>query len=210
MTPILSRSPRPRRGFTLLEVMIATAILATALVILTQTQATAVQATLEAERIQIATELAREKLAEVVILTEREGFPQGGDLHDRGDFSDFGDEVLNLQFGDKLDEYQWEYLVHEIDLELATDLMGTINSLGGAYGGANGVGADQMDVPGGGLGAVSGLISPEMITNLLDPFLREVRVRVWWGDDQEEAEERGNEVVLVMTIADAQRMNRGL
>src|SRR5690606_10752784 len=59
---------RARRAFTLLEVMIATAILVVTLVILTETQATAVQMTLEAERIQVATQLAQAKLTEVQLL----------------------------------------------------------------------------------------------------------------------------------------------
>lgn len=198
---------RARRAFTLLEVMIATAILVVTLVILTETQATAVQMTLEAERIQIATQLAQAKLAEVQLLVEREGFPQGSDLTDKGDFDDFGNEVLNLQFGDDLEDFHWEYLVQEIDLELAGDLLGTINQLTGQFGGDNATGAQDMEIPGvGGMDALSAFVSPEMITDLLDPYLREVRVVVWWGDDVEEAEELGNQVELVQHISVPGRM----
>lgn len=202
----MTRTRRQRRAFTLLEVMIATAILVVSLVVLTQTQATAVTASFEAERIQVATELAREKMSEVQILVEKEGFPQGGDLYDRGDFRNFGNEVLNIQFGKHLKEYNWEYLVQEIDLELAGDLMGTVNALTGAFGRGGGESMSNLDLPGGGLGAVSGMISPEMITNLLDPYLREVRVRVWWGKNSAEAEELGNEVIIVQHISTPGRM----
>ena len=40
-------------------------------------------------------------------------------------------------------------------------------------------------------------MSSEMITEMLTPYIREVRVRVWWGKDAEEAEESGNQVVIV-------------
>jgi len=198
---------RARRAFTLLEVMIATAILVVSLVILTETQATAVQMTLEAERIQVATQLAQHKLTEVQLLVEREGFPQGGDLTDSGDFDNFGNEVLDLQFGDDLEDFHWEYLVQEIDLELAGDLMGTLNELTGQFGGEGAQGTQDMEIPGvGGMDALSAFVSPEMITDLLDPYLREVRVVVWWGDDVDEAEELGNQVELVQHIASPGRM----
>ena len=34
------------------------------------------------------------------------------------------------------------------------------------------------------------------LTEMLAPFIREVRVVVWWGDSMDEAEERGDQVVL--------------
>ena len=194
---------RTRRGFTLLEVMIATGILVVSLVILVETQATAAQMTIESDRIMVATQLAQEKLAEVRLLIEREGF-QTADVHEQGDFDDFGDEVLNLQFEDALDDFHWEYLIHEVDLEVAGDLMGSVNSLAEAYGMEGGLGGGGSAAAAGGgmdLGAMSSFLSPDMITNALDPFVREVRVRVWWGEDLDEAEELGNEVVITQHVA---------
>ena len=63
-----------QQGFTLLEVIIALGILATSLVVLVETQATAVLSTTEADRLTLATNLAQEKMLEVQLTMEREGF----------------------------------------------------------------------------------------------------------------------------------------
>ena len=46
------------------------------------------------------------------------------------------------------------------------------------------------------MGNLGALMSGDAITQMLGPYIREVRVRVWWGEDSDEAEELGNEVVL--------------
>lgn len=188
----------PRRGFTLLEVMISVSILALALIVLIQTQGMAALMTEEADHILVATQLANEKLTEVRVLVEQEGF-QTSDVHEEGDFDDFGDEALNIEF-EALDDYHWEYLVTEVDLDLAGDLAGSMNNLmdtvappGAPEGSAAAAGAAIPD-----LGAYG--ISEDTLIQMLQPFLREVRVRVWWGDDLEEAEEIGNEVVITTHV----------
>lgn len=187
-------TPR-RRGFTLLEVMIALGILVVSLVILMGTQTTAIEMTEEADRILVATQLAQEKLAEVRLLVEREGFPSD-DLYEDGDFSDLGDDVLNLEFED-LEDYKFEFLVTEVDLEAAADLTSVGNNLLSNLGMQGPPGTEAPQLPD--LSALG--VGPEMITDALDPYLREVRVRVWWGEDSEEAEELGNEVVITTHVA---------
>ena len=76
------------QGFTLLEVIIALGILATSLVVLVETQATAVLSTTEADRLTLATNLAQEKMMEVQITLERQGFGEQ-DIEEDGDFDDF-------------------------------------------------------------------------------------------------------------------------
>ena len=39
-------------------------------------------------------------------------------------------------------------------------------------------------------------MSGEALTEMLAPYFREVRVRVWWGDSPDESEESGQQVVL--------------
>jgi hypothetical protein len=39
-----------------------------------------------------------------------------------------------------------------------------------------------------------------MIAEFLGPYVREVRVRVWWGEDSESSEEDGSEVVLTTHV----------
>lgn len=183
-------TPRPRRaraGFTMLEVMIALSLLTLSLFILIQAQSSAVIMTDEADRILNASQLAQEKLAEVRFLVENEGF-QDGDVWEEGDFDDFGDEAVSLEFSE-LEDYHWEYLVTEVDLETATNLSATMNNLAGSLS-APGQPPPQMP----NLSQFG--ISEDTIADMLNPFLREVKVRVWWGEDLEEAEEIGNQVVI--------------
>ncbi len=185
-----------RRGFSLLEVMIALAILVVSMAILVETQSSAAFLTREAERIVTATDLAALKFDEAVLVVEEDGF-QLGDIDESGDFSDLGDEAMDLEFGPELEDYKWEWFVSEVDFELAADLVGTAAELqnSGVIGGG-GEGAD-LAAGGGGLGALGGLVSSEMLTMMISPYIREVRVRVWWGEDSDQAEEDGTEVVLV-------------
>jgi prepilin-type N-terminal cleavage/methylation domain-containing protein len=185
-----------RRGFSLLEVMIALAILTVSLLVLVQTQSTAVVLTNEAERTLVATDLARYKMSEVLLQLEKDGF-QVSEVTEHGDFEDFGDEGMNLEFGTELEDYHWEYLVTEVDMEsmgdMATAAQGLQDMAGPEQSGAaaNGSSMDALAMMG---------FGPDVIMGMLGPFLREVRVKVWWGDDAQEAEEAGNEVVLTTHV----------
>lgn len=187
---------RSRRGFTLLEVMIALSILVISLVVLAETQATAAQMTWEADRIITATNLAQLKLTEVRAYVEYEGF-QDQDVHEEGEFDDFGDAAINIEMRD-LEEYHYEFLVTELDLGLAGDLSGMMSNITGAMG-------PQAEESAAGAPDLSSLgISEDMIVEMLQPFIRELRVRVWWGDNMDEAEELGNEVVITTHIINPQ------
>jgi prepilin-type N-terminal cleavage/methylation domain-containing protein len=179
---------RARRGFTLIEVMIALAILVTSLGILFETQGVAALMSQESERMLVATQLAQEKLAQVQFQVENEGFQQD-DVYEEGDFEDFGDEALDLEL-EGLGDYHYEFLVTQIDLSAAGDLSATMSQAMGQLPGA----ASNPALAGGSLPPLP--ISTDQITEMLDPFLREVKVRVWWGEDRDEAEEQGNEVVI--------------
>lgn len=195
-----------QRGFSLLEVMVALAILVVSLAILIETQASSAVITRESERVILATDLAYAKLNEAVMFVEEEGFKQVAEVSDNGDFDDFGDEASNLDFKDELEDYHWEYWISEVDLALAGDIAGMAEELQGS--GVIGGGGDDGPAPPGmaALGGEGGNpfgalgVSSEMITEMLTPYIREVRVRVWWGKDSDEAEERGDEVVVVTHI----------
>jgi len=182
-----------RRGFSLLEVMVALSILTTSMVIMVQIQAGAARQTSMADEIIVATQLAQEKLTEVRLLVEKEGF-QTRDVTEKGDFDDFGDEALNLEF-EELERFHWEYLITEVDLGLGSDLGEVSSALGGAE---NASGTSDADM----LGSMPG-VSGDMVTQMIEPYVREVRVQVWWGENQDEAEEYGNEVTLTMLVADS-------
>ncbi len=191
-----------RAGFTLLEVMIALAILTVSMVLLMEIQSTAIQMTREAEKLVTATNLADEKMAEVLLFVEEEGFGTD-DIYEHGDFSDFGDDAFDLQFAENLEDFHWEYWVEEIDLGLAGDLAGSADTLAGSgYWGEGGEDIDAPDVPeGGGAPDLSALgVSNEMITEMLGQFIREVRMRVWWGEDSRTAEDLGDEILVTSHV----------
>jgi prepilin-type N-terminal cleavage/methylation domain-containing protein len=187
---------RGRRGFSLLEVMVALAILVLTLVVLAEAQSTAIAMTQEAERLVTATNLAQEKLAEVSLELEREGFTDQ-ERCKSGEFDDFGDEGIDLEFGERLANYHFEWCVSEIDLGIAGDLAGMAQSLPGAGGAGESNSNSSIANSAGGAPDLSALgLSNEMITETLSRYIRQVRVRVWWGDDSEEAAELKNEVVV--------------
>ncbi len=185
-----------RKGFSLLEVMVALAILTVSLVILAETQGSAVVLTNEAERMIIASDLAQLKLTEALLRVETEGF-QVADTYESGDFDDLGDDALDMEFGPELEDYHWEYAISEVDIEMLGDIatmtqeldqaMGAEPGDGGGMPAANNPAVDMLGAFG---------FGPEQITEMIGPFIREVRVRVWWGDDSQRAEDEGWEVVI--------------
>ena len=181
-----------RRGFVCSR-SVALSILVVSLALLVETQSNAALMTYEAERVIAATDLATAKLNEARMMVEEDGF-QVSDIEESGDFSDFGDGNSRLDFEDSLDGFQWSYTIAEIDLALAGDIASMMSEFGDngvmdAFGGGDG----GMDPLGGGGGdplsqfASLGM-SSDMLTEMLAPFIREVRVVVWWGDSMDEAE----------------------
>lgn len=172
------------KGFTLLEVTIALALMVMALGILLQSQTSAVIMTVDSEKIRIATQLAEEKMSEAQIQLEVEGWTTA-DIDENGDFSDLGEEEFRgtgnrSDAGDNLDGYYWAYTVRRIEINIPSDLGGmTEDLMGTGYFGDQPNNEDvqnnQMDL--GDLG-----ISPDMISDYLSDYIREVRVMVWWGD----------------------------
>ena len=188
-----------RHGFSLLEVMVALAILVTSMVMLMEVQSSSIKMTQSAETIITATGLATEKLTEVKLLVEQEGFGSD-DIEEEGEFDEFGDGELDLDFADAFENYHWQYSVSEIDINLSPDIAGLAESLGGgdyfgepneSYQDASSSNAPDLSTLG---------VSQEMVSEMLAPFIREIRVRVWWGDSSKKAEEEGDEVVLTTHV----------
>ena len=194
-------SRRTRRGFSLLEVMVALAILVVSLAILVETQGTSAIITREAEAIILASDLAQAKMNEALLVIEEEGF-QRNDVSENGDFDDFGDEANAFDFKDELEDYHWEYTITEVDLALAGDIAGMAGELAGSGAFGNDIGGE------GGAAAAAAANNPlasvglssEVITEQLAPYIRMVRVRVWWGKSSDEAEERGDEFIVVTHV----------
>jgi prepilin-type N-terminal cleavage/methylation domain-containing protein len=179
-----------RRAFTLLEVMIALGIMALAMLVLVDTQATSVLMTSEGDKIRTGAMLADEKMKEVNLLLEVEGW-SSQDIEEEGDFAEFGNEEfrgdsLHLDIDpDELSDYHWAYTVRAIELQLP-DLGGAAEQLqdGGYWGDVPESQATNDNVGGpmdlGDLG-----FGPEQLTEMLSPYLREARVIVWWGKNEE-------------------------
>ena len=198
-----------RRGFSLLEVMVALAILTVSLVILVETQSSAVVLTVEAERVVTATDLAQMKLSEALLQVEEEGFTVA-DIHEEGDFDDLGDDILDVEFGRELSDFKWEYTITEVEIDGVGDMASAAQDAGDAGGGSplgalfggGGGGDDGGNASSGSSGDMLSALGfgPEQITEMLTPYIREVRVRVWWGESLEQAEEDGTEVVATTHV----------
>jgi len=184
-----------RAGFTLLEVMVAVAILAAALVALVGSQAGAVLMTTETERMLTATMLAREMMAEVQTQVEQDGFGES-DIEEEGDFKNFGaTETMDLQLdlGDSYDDYRYAWTVRQVDITMAGDLASLGEQLAGnGFWGEQGTEESSTSSAGGysaSGGETPGLdslpFSTDSIFEQLGNFLREVRVVVWWGENED-------------------------
>jgi prepilin-type N-terminal cleavage/methylation domain-containing protein len=182
---------RDRRAFTLLEVLVALGIMAVAMVVLVESQTAAVFMTTESNRIRTSTMLANERMKEVVLQLEVEGW-SSSDIEEEGDFSDFGNEefrgdALHLEFAEgELEEYRWAYTVRSIDLQMPSDLGAMAGDLaGGGYWGD----LDEQPDVGGAPDLADFGFGPDKIAEMLSPYLREVRVIVWWGENEEELDQ---------------------
>lgn len=181
----MKQALRSLRAFTLLEVVIALGILVISLVVLVDAQATAVFMTAEAERIIASNMLAREKMAEVQMLVELEGFGEQ-DIDEEGHFKDFEPEGLEVEFEDRFEDFHWAYTIRKIELGLVGDLAGMAGDLAGSgYLGEAGEQADTTGTP----DLTDMGINPDMITDMLGAYIREVRVVVWWGENEDEVDQ---------------------
>jgi general secretion pathway protein I len=183
-----ARRRRPARGFSLLEVMVALAILAAALLAVTQLTSAALRNHARGVRLEVATLLARGKLAELRDAFDKDGFKET-DQEDEGTFERDGHP-----------EVRWKLEVIRPKLELGPDqilalLLGAnrgeatqgfdIGALLGAKTG-KGDGSDESGIesvfPGAGM-----LIGPmrtqiAVLGEQMKKGLREVRLTVSWQE----------------------------
>lgn len=189
-----------RAGFTLLEVVVALVILAMSLFVLVNTQASSVFMTVDAQKVLTGTWLAQQKMTEALLRVETEGV-QVSDVEESGDFEDFGgdgDFGENVDFGGEFDDYHWAYTIRAVDVKLG-DVSGNTDALQSA---GLGPSRDQMESSGaegkdlGDLG-----VQPDMVSDMLKPYIREVRVLIWWGDEPADSKDCEDCVELVTHVA---------
>jgi type II secretory pathway pseudopilin PulG len=196
---ISAGAPRRLRGaFTLLEICIALAILAISMAVLVDSEAGAVVLTAEAERTLVANALAEEVMAEVLLGLEADGFTEQ-DQANEGDFGDFGADGRfgqTVDFEGEYEDYRYAWTIRRVDLQIG-DASGAITELAGMGGTGDAETSGGMD------GSILGaFLSGDMLNEMLSPWMREVRVMVWWGDDpgDEEGQSCENCVELVTHV----------
>lgn len=172
--PRQTRPNHPRRGFTLLEVMVATAILGMGLTAILSAQAGAFATAAHARNMSVATTLARCKMGEIEEHLYVDGVQELEEI-ESGPCCE-GDETPNVKCSWKIEKPQFpEAKLGELDLDtslnLSTPSGGTSPGPGGAAGGLGPLGSmlgmsggDSSgalppiggDSAGGGLGDIAG------------------------------------------------------
>jgi general secretion pathway protein I len=224
MTMTMTRRHRRRRsgGFTLLEMMIAMAILAGGLVWLIVSMSRNIQAENHAKLMTAATFLAREKMVELE-----------DELYEKG-FSEFEKEASGT-FEDKgFNRYTWRAIVDKIELPNTEQLQTALTKvqqgaqtgaaagssgssgssdpsgspLGGLLGGLGGgaAGSDstaQTSVLGAGAGAIGSQFG--IIKDVLEQAIRRVTVKISWTEGR-----TPREVELVAFYTDVRRVDQAI
>jgi general secretion pathway protein I len=181
---------RPDRGFTLLEVMVALAVLALAMVALSDAVGGALRNHVRARQLDVATLLARMKLNELTARFEEEGF-RDADQSEDGDFEDDGHPEIS---------WKMETVVPSVDLgaegvvKALTGVEGGVAGLLGMAGGAS----PGAEASAGGptpvaatnpmAGAAQALLQQQLVTlgEQIKKGVREVRLTVSWKDGAQE------------------------
>ena len=181
-----------RQGFTLLEVLVALAILAISVLVLIDAQSTAVYMRQQGEEMVVGTMLARDIMTLVELRMEKEGFGEMT-ITEKGEFRE-------EEYQDAFEDHRWEYDVSRVELDLnkifsmVSDLMGMAEDEGAV---------EDSSMLTGGLDLGSLGIDPSMFTDELAKYIREIRVRVYWCGEQGSREEGAcgpDEVILVTHI----------
>ena len=150
------------RGFTLLEVMVAVAILALSFGALLETQVSSLSSVARARSLTVATLLAKSKMIDIEQKLFDEGFKVGDEDED-GNFGDEGYEAII-----------WKYTVAEVELDL-----GGLGSLCDGMGGED----SKAGEPNGCESMLSGLGGTlDGFTKELGQSLRQVELTVTWPE----------------------------
>lgn len=183
---------RQARGFTLLETVIALAILGLALMAIFDLNAGAIANHAYTKKLTIATLLARSKMTDVEQQLYDDGF-SNDDAEESGDFSDEGWPTFKWRakvIAPKTDGVSPDQLVGAIfNLPIGGDSgsgdpLGGLASMFGGAGGKDGAAGGAAAQAGAGMGAMAGMIQP-MFTQMVDQLtksVREVHLTVYWQD----------------------------
>ncbi|MCP3097676.1 prepilin-type N-terminal cleavage/methylation domain-containing protein [Myxococcus sp. K15C18031901] len=184
---------RRNQGFTLLEVVVALAILGLALMAIFDLNAGAVNNHVYTKRLTVASLLARSKMTDVEQKLFDDGF-NADDDEESGDFSDDGWPNFKWKarvIAPKLDGVTPDQLIGAIfNLPMggdSSDPMSGIASLfsGGAGGGKDGASSNGPTQAGGGIGGAAMGMAQPMFTQMVQQLtqtVREVHLTVYWQE----------------------------
>ena len=158
-------------AFTLLEVMIAMAILSVSLVVVMRVMDQAALVTqYQGEQIMAAT-LARRKMVDLELAIEKDGFPAEA-KEECGKFEEDLADEMDQPNGIERFEYCWT--LKEVDLPIPMDMLGGGDKAGEGGGSGSGSPAGAM------AGGLPGGLSPEAIGEQLSKAVRVLTLTVKW------------------------------
>jgi len=152
---------RASSGFSLLEVMIAVAILAVSLMAIFNLQSTSLMGSARSQKISIATQLAREKMARILIDLDA-GMVKGEFPDAKEDSGTFEEE--------KFPDYSWKLSVKKVEIPAPSASAGSSAQEG------------SSDI----MGKVF-----EMVSKQLSESSREVKLTIGWTEEESDEEETG-------------------
>ncbi len=172
----MSLHPR-RSAFSLLEVMVAMAILTVGLVSLLQVQARSAQLAIEARELTVATMLARGKLYDCQTDLAKKGFSIG-DYDEEGNFDD-----------EDYPTFFWECHAYAPDLPTG-DGVGDMSAAAGALGAGAAADSDAAQNPAADM--AMGMMGPvlQQLASVMKDSIRELVVIVRWGQGADQRELR--------------------
>ncbi|PID39342.1 MAG: hypothetical protein CSA65_07560 [Proteobacteria bacterium] len=163
-------------GFTLIEVMVALAILALSLTVISQAQQASMRQVVRSKMMTVATLLAREKMVDL----EEDLFKEG--------FSDFEEEEKGDFDEEGFKSYRWTLKIEKIELPESIDGEGLAdaasggNGSGSGPGGAGGAGATGMGMLGGKMMGQQF----QMFRGVIENAIRRVSLKVSWNEGRRE------------------------
>lgn len=195
------------RGFTLLEVMVAMAILATALVALSEIDAGAIAMHAYAKKLNVATMLARQKMLDVETQLDEKGLPAEGEniSPDEGNFDEQGFPEYKWKVevvAPKAENLDPQKLISTILGDTGSDsssgsgptrpdpasaggglssMLGSLTGLGSSSPSSGGPSTSPLSGLGGIAASAMGAPAQMMITQITQ-MVREVRLTVTWMD----------------------------
>lgn len=165
--------PEKPRAFSLLEVMVALAILSVGLVTLVQVQARSAQLAILGRELTVATMLARGKLYDCQVDLAKKGFSIG-DYESEGNFDDEGHA-----------DFFWECHAYKPDMPVGE--IGDPSAAGGALGlGGDSAGGAPNPAAEMGMSFIGPVLT--QMSSVLGDSIRELVVIVRWGNGAEQQE----------------------